>query len=771
MHIRQHIVTIVFLLSFSLLNAQTGIIKGTVTTSDGKPADLVNITVEKTDRGTIVNQKGHYTLDKIPTGTYILTASFMGLVTQTATVTVHPGKATTVDFVLVEDEKFLQSVIVAGQANKRASATVSKMPLKNLENPQVYNTVGSALMKEQMLTNYHESLNNIPGAVTTTVSGGNGGAYVQMRGFYSTAGFRDGLPVVQFAGSDPVNIEKIEAIKGPVGAMFGSVPSYGGLINRVTKRPYDCLGGNIEYYYGSNDLNRIVMDVNTPINTSKTLLFRLNAAFHSENSFQDYGYKKDVTVSPSVLFNVTDKLTVTLNSEFYNSKWIGTYYTYSFPTAMTNIKDFPVGYKQSIVGDGLESNSSTINHVAKAQYVISPHWKSVTSFTTMQNKWQPLYLYGLTWINDSDEYSRIVTKSERTTFNTFDVQQNFIGDFKLGSLRNRVLVGIDYYRYKANFGDYSTIYYDTIKLPAVSVAPMSKPRLQNMMRDAAYEQSSSGRRILAFYASDVINLTDNLVAMVSIRADRYHNDVDINNGVEDRTNVYNQTAWSPKFGIVYQPIKEQLSIFASYSNGFVNLGSVFQPDGSSSIFKPEQANQIEGGVKAEMFNHKLSGSLSYFNIRVNDKIRRDDATGFQIQDGSQRNEGVEFDLEVRPLIGFNIIAGYAYLEAKYLKEASDLKGKIPTTTPRHVANLWMSYTLSNGVGAALGGNYVGKSFGNAQNTFILPACTLINASLFYEFSNFRIGLKGNNLGNTKYWSINYYPQMPKQLVASISYKF
>lgn len=750
-------------------NAQTGTIKGSVMTADGKPADDVNITLEKIGKVTIVNGQGFYTLSKVPAGTYVLTASHTGLMTHKSDVTVVSGETVIVNFILAEDEKLLQSVIITARADKRVSETVSKMPLKNIENPQVYNVITSDLMKEQMLTNYQEALNNVPGAMTTTVSGGNGGTYIKMRGFYTTTGFRDGLPVAQFAGSDPVNIEKIEALKGPSGAMFGSVPSYGGLVNRVTKKPYDHLGSIVEYYYGSNNLNRITVDFNTPLNSEKTMLFRLNGAFHNENSFQDYGYKKNYTISPSFLFKVSDKLTVTLNAEFYKSAWIGTYYNYSFPSTMTSIKDLPVSYKQSLIGDGLESNITTINYAVKAEYIISPHWKSVTAFTSMQNKWQPFYSYGLAWLQDS-AYSRTISKTEKTTFITFDIQQNFIGDFNLGSVRNRFLAGIDYYTYDANFGNYSSISYDTLKLPAMAVASISKPRFENILRNAAYNQSSSGQRILAFYASDVINITNTLMAMLSIRADRYQNNAAISNGIKSEKNVYKQTAWSPKFGLVYMPVKDQISLFASYSNGFVNLGPVTQPDGSVSIFKPEQANQIEGGVKAETFNHKLSGSVSYFNILVNDKTRRDDATGFQIQDGSQRNKGVELDLEVHPTTSFNIIAGYTYLDARYLKVAANLEGKRPTTSPMHIANLWMSYRLDNGFGLAAGGNYMGESFGNAQNTFVLPAYILINASIFYEFRNFRIGLKGNNLGNVKYWDVNYYPQMPAQFVAGISYK-
>jgi len=67
--------TFLFLFSSAILFAQTGTIRGTVKTSDGKPAEFVTIGLQGTSKGTVVNQKGNYTLNKVTTGTYTLTAS------------------------------------------------------------------------------------------------------------------------------------------------------------------------------------------------------------------------------------------------------------------------------------------------------------------------------------------------------------------------------------------------------------------------------------------------------------------------------------------------------------------------------------------------------------------------------------------------------------------------------------------------------------------------------------------------------------------------
>jgi iron complex outermembrane receptor protein len=79
------------------------------------------------------------------------------------------------------------------------------------------------------------------------------------------------MPSLNNGTLDPAGIETIEAIKGPSGTLYGgSVISYGGLINVITKKPYNYFGGEVNYINGSYGLNRISADVNTPL--SKSLL-------------------------------------------------------------------------------------------------------------------------------------------------------------------------------------------------------------------------------------------------------------------------------------------------------------------------------------------------------------------------------------------------------------------------------------------------------------------------------------------------------------------
>ena len=73
--------------------------------------------------------------------------------------------------------KNLEEIVIKGQLKykREKSTTVSKMPLSNIENPQVYNTVTSELLKEQVVTNFNDALKNATGVTRLWESTGRGG--------------------------------------------------------------------------------------------------------------------------------------------------------------------------------------------------------------------------------------------------------------------------------------------------------------------------------------------------------------------------------------------------------------------------------------------------------------------------------------------------------------------------------------------------------------------------------------------------------------------
>lgn len=116
--------------------------------------------------------------------------------------------------------------------------------------------------------------------------------------------------------------------------------------------------------------------------------------------------------------------------------------------------------------------------------------------------------------------------------------------------------------------------------------------------------SNDKQYIYAAYASDVFNLTDDLILNAGLRVDRFDEKGSFDPTTGATTGAYGQTSLSPKFGLVYQPVTEAVALFANYSNGFQNNSGV---DFYGEAFKPSNGNQFEAGVKLDLWQHRFSG--------------------------------------------------------------------------------------------------------------------------------------------------------------------
>lgn len=770
-----------------------GIIKGKITTADGQPAAFVTIQFKGLKRTAVTGEDGTFAVRNLPAGTYELEISLAGYETTTKTVIVSDKETIAVSIALKLSEKELETVTITSGRRKfvrKSSDYVSRMPLKNLENPQAYSTISNELMKEQLIVSVDDALKNAPGIDklwSSTGRGGDGAAYFTLRGFAVQPSMINGIAGLSNGGLDPANIERMEVIKGPSGTLFGSsLISFGGLINMVTKKPYDKLGGEISYTGGGFGLSRITADFNTPLGKDSNVLFRVNAAYHYENSWQDAGYKKSFYVTPSLIYKASDRLNFHFNAEFYNSESTNPLMVFLNRTRKliaTTPAELGIDWKRSFTADDITIKTPTMNLYGQMNYKISDQWTSQTIVSQSVRKSQGLYSYVM-FLGATDTLLSRYVGAQNSTGTTLDIQQNFIGDFTILGMRNRLVAGLDFFSNKNNTNQAYALYdlVNSVRTDDVRYGQISKSAVEAKIALITPTKNITTQYTYSAYASNVLNVTNRLLAMVSLRVDRFDNKGSYNVSNSKTTGAYAQTAFSPKFGLVYSVIKDRLSVFGNYMNGFKNVAAATQPDGSVSHFKPQQANQWEAGVKMELFGGKLTGTLSYYDIFVTNITRPDpDKAGYTIQDGNVYSRGIEADIIANPLPGLNVIAGYAYNDSKNDQTDKTTIGLRPVSAgPQNLANGWISYTLLNGdlkgLGLGVGGNYASenKITNNTTNgVFAIPAYTVFNASLFYNARSFRVGLKVDNLTDKKYFKgwTTVEPMMPRRVSANVSFRF
>lgn len=760
---------------------QTGVIEGYVYASDGTAVPGVTIALAETRVQRITDKNGFYRL-KAPAGKYKMLVTYTGSATHESFVTVRINDTIRLEPIhLEEDIHSLSEVTVKGRRNKygtKNSIYVMRLPISDMESPQVYTSIGHQLLLEQNLTSYQDAFKNISGSGVPSTAN-NGRVTMSSRGFKVRSQIIDGVSGYTMTDIDPANIERIEVIKGPSSSLFGSgaggsTTSFGGVVNIVTKTPYDGTGGQASYTGGSYGLNRITFDANTPLNSDHTILFRMTGARNDNKSNQDAGFLKSTFLAPSLYVQVNNRVSVNVNTEFFHRNATSPYWmTPTSKTKFKRAKDLPINYDLSFTNNDVYFTATQFNVNAQIKTQISQQWLSQTSIAHTTNDIDGPML-SLNGITDST-LTRSINAGVQN-FQTFQIQQNFIGDFKIGDKRNRMVLGLNYLDYNDN-SNTTSLNIDTTNFihPDKSYYNFNRALVNNRLADAAYKKSAADQKSYSAYVSDVFSLFDNLNLMASLRVDRFENGGKHNDLTGETSGDFNQTALSPKFGIVYQPVLNKVSLFANYQDGFNNVGGT---DYEGNSFKPENGKQFEAGTKLNLLHGLLTGTLSYYYIKVENTLRSDlDHDGFSVQDGTQESKGFEAELTTNPLPGLDIFAGYAYNESQYLKADDGLKGTRPDGAgPKNTANLWASYKILNswakGLGIGFGGVY-GTQLDNLKHLtgFTVPSYLVTDASLFYERSIYRLTLKVNNLGNESYWNNRLQLQPMRNMSASIMIHF
>lgn len=790
--IQPFLIILFSVLSLIGVDAQTtqGSLTGKVTMVDGEPLTSISVSLLGTDRQTLTDDAGIYKFGNLNAGQYTIKLQILGSKEVRLPVEVKSGENTQLDYQLTKENIMaIQEVVIMKNTNrfsKKESVYVARLPLKNMENPQVYNTVTKELFQEQVAVDLGSISKNVPGAGVPMIAN-QGRVTFRSRGFETEPNARNGVAGAAFSVIDPVNLERIEAIKGPSATLFGKsvASSYGGVYNRVTKKPYNDFGGEVGYVGGSWNYNRLTLDVNTPINKDRTALFRLNAAGTYEKSFQDLGFTNSLAIAPSFSYQITDRMSLLLDVEFNQAKGTSVvrFNPYTGSNKTQSIADMKFPYYKNFLSDDLAYETQMMNIFAQLNYKISDKWTSQTIMSRARSTING-YISAINGKTDSTASAQVMVGT--TSFIATNIQQNFIGDFHIGRFRNRMVVGLDYYNNSNHFDRYHTNTKTFNFVHPSADFRVNRNTIDALTATSAVRKENNGDNTYAAYVSNVFNITDQLMVMASLRVDRFQfkgvYDIttgEIKGGLSNsgvQAGPYGQTAFSPKLGIVYEVLKNKLSLFGNYMNGFNNVSGV---DINGNSFRPEYANQMEFGVKTDLFNHRLVGTLSYYNIRVDNVLRTNpDDINYSIQDGTQLSKGMEAEITVNPFDGLNIVAGYAYNDSKYSKANPAVNGLRPALSgPANMFNYWISYRIPQGklkgLGIGTGANMGSSSYQTNTQTakVIIPSYKMFDVGIFYDQPKYRVGLKFDNITNEKAWSVRLTPQAPARFLGSVSLKF
>jgi outer membrane receptor protein involved in Fe transport len=199
-------------------------------------------------------------------------------------------------------------------------------------------------------------------------------------------------------------------------------------------------------------------------------------------------------------------------------------------------------------------------------------------------------------------------------------------------------------------------------------------------------------------------------------------------------NVYKASQNSPLFGAVFDITKE-VSVFLVHST---SLFPDSTKDSFGNQFSPQVGKSIEGGVKVELLNGKISGTVSYYQIKqtggtqsdpnkVNrNTVRYDSLTPDQrqiefggirplgdiIEGGEQESKGFDVDLVFQPFRQWQIVTSFTHVDHEFTESA--VPATIGQTYPQAIKDRWAlltkySFTEGSAKGLSLGLGIAGGS--------------------------------------------------------------
>ncbi|NJK51980.1 MAG: TonB-dependent siderophore receptor [Leptolyngbyaceae cyanobacterium SU_3_3] len=738
-------------------NATLALPQGQTFIADNPTADIATVQVVQQDAGNIrVSVAGNNALPKTE-----VTLKTGGLAYSLNSVADEP------------DEEI--EIVVTGERQQEgyrvpntSTATKTDTPLRDV--PQSIQIVPQQVLEDQNVTRLDEVIRNVPGVVNTFPPNFANGSFLTIRAFETRDDqgnvLRNGL--TDFIGVRQIDfshIQQVEVLKGPASVLFGQgVP--GGTVNLITKQPLSDPSYEVSATIGNFDNYRGTVDLSGPLNDSKTVLYRLNAAYQNLGSFTDFIESERVFVAPVLSFAIGDRTKLTLEGEYSSSEGgvdlglpaVGTVLPNPngrIPLNRTVREPFAKPFDVDLYRIGY-----TLEHQFSDNWSLRNAFR-VSSFNATQDEFT---------ISSLEADNRTVNRGYR--FRTFDqTSYNFavdlIGKFSTGSIKHQVVFGVDLGR-----ADSSNTTTSRLIAPLDIFNPVYGQPLGDVI---ARTNSGFVADALGIYIQDQVTLTENWKLLLGGRFDTFKQ-----TSTDFLTNTTESdvsgSAFSPRVGIVYQPI-QPISLYASYSSSFTPS---FGTAADGSTFQPERGTQQEIGVKADLSN-RLSTTLAFYNLTRSNVLTTDpNDPNFSIQTGEQRSRGIELNLAGEILPGWNIFAGYAYTDARITKDNTFPIGNRLLNAPENSFNLWTTYEIQKGslqgLGAGVGLFFVGERQGDIENSFTLPSYLRTDASLFYKRGQFRAALNISNLFNVDYFETAYnqnfvFPGEPFKVQGTISWQF
>ena len=768
--------------SWGIAQNKRSSISGRIFNADGSPA-YVTMELQKLKKRTISDINGNFSMRNLPEGPDTLIITSVESETYRQPVNLANGETANLgDIHLTFKAGQLQNIEVQGRTARSYKSDYSFLGTKTqtalIDIPQSISSITKEMILDKMEFTLKDAADEAAG-----VNQYSGYDEYSIRGFKAeNAKMINGLRgySTMFNNIMLVNVERIEVVKGPSATLYGNCDP-GGTINLVTKKPLPDNEAGFNIYGGSWDHFRGEGDVTGPLNKSKTLLYRFNAGYDNTKSFRNLYYAQSYELASSFSFIPNDKVQLNLDISLSHINTILDRGQPGFQNDIT-LKLTPISLTASQPGDFLHETDFAGNLIFS--YKINKHISFNSGYLNYIT-WQNVAEHGVqSYITNDSVNLYYSTWNYHTVTNT--LTNYFTFHFNKGKFSHQFLAGYDfiksavdlnqqYFELPDQFGTGSGIVGTySLKNPKYITGPVSKYQLSDYDSDAS-DVDASVYQTQGIYIQEQVAF-DKWKLLIGLREEMYSSGDD-----DDTTDQAKENIFLPRVGLVYG-IKPNVSIYATYNNGFDPFEASVATQVFDAPFKPVTSELFETGAKANFFNNTLAATIALYQLTLhNVAVNANDISNpnLYVQQGEDRSRGIETEVNGNILPNLSIGLSYAYCVARVVEsKIASLVGSLVENAPKNTSNSWIKYIFDKGPLKGFGIT-AGHSQESARNTLdprvILPGYVILNAGIRYEHKHVIAAVNLNNITNKTYWigaynNVSKWPGAPRNIMMSVGYR-
>ena len=556
-----------------------------------------------------------------------------------------------------------------------------------------------------------------------------------------------------FAGPrDLSGIESVEVLKGPRAALYGRGEP-GGTINLVTKRPKFNTTGAVNVTAGSFDFYRLDGDWTGPLSTDAAL--RVVGFYEDAGSFRNHVETNKLGLYPSIVVNINPTTQFLYEIEYTQQE-------IPFDRGVVAVENqlgvIPIETFLGEPGNG-PMDAKVTGHQFELQSEINENWSSLIGATLRSTSLEG-YETAATLSGSRQFLTRDKENLPRERrYRKYDAEHSVIrgeisGEVYSGNVLHRLILGADFDRFEndqvfrrvrgagIDTGEVATNIAVANRLQVINIKNPQYGRFElpdlsalNAVTDDKVETQQS----LGIFVQDQISFNEQFDLRIGLRFDDYSSKlVDRRSPDGDTETKQSDTQVSPQFGVVFKS-SEFVSIYAAYGQNFRPL---------SGGLDPNTAKSMEAGVKFQLFEDKLIGGATVFQVQQGN-ISTLNQNWEPTAIGEAESMGLEFDLNSQMIENMELRLSFAFVDAKTknMFNDADFNVEIPAgqrmlNIPKQQLSLQivrnfeeenLPLVVGGGllhVGERLG--QFGDFFGQDIGDFELPSYSIVNLFAEYE---------------------------------------